>query len=775
MKAQDSITVFSRSVGARSRQGESRLSEREELPSLLRKTLVEQYGFDPVLSPPQEEALMKGVAEKGGVDYLVSAPTNSGKTLIAIFRIFTAALNGGQRSVFVVPLKALAEEKLIEFSEIATRIKTEGGPEIKISITTGDYRLTEDFLGSPPPESGEIVICTPERLEVMLRNPENQDWARAVGTYVLDEFHLLGDRTRGKAMELLVTRILAFCPWSCILSLSATIGGIDQISTWLTHSGRSLELIQSDYRFPRLDQAVIQVVDTEEFILESAGEVAGDPSRSLLVFVGTKDGTRSLAEKIRVRVGESIRVGFFHAGIPALDRKAKALELRQGSCRIMVTTTSLKMGVNFPVTDVIIRDQWLRGRTGTSRLSYGDILQMMGRAGRGELPGRATLLCRTEEESQHYSDLFEKDEVEGLKPQLVKEKPSWRQTREVRGEVDPLNGVVLTEVARQKETRLSLIDDFLKHTYSASAGAIATGDLKPNISFLQRSKLIYPVESAENQWGATKLGRTIVYSGLSPESGAMLAGLLRALINLAEKERETTGLSTDYLRKLTNLDFLFLAVASFEARDGWLSIPTENEIEHIQEYLEALPLEEKPLMNRWRSENSVKHPTRRLLTSLKIPFEAEVPKSAELEFNRVMRTALLLHQHSKGENLGSLAERFTRGRSKIHEGNLESGLKYTTMWVLSCLSQICDPRKCYKLEKLKLRIIDLLNDLAFGSTIGKLLNISGVGRRTVETLLRSGIDSMELLERQTVDSLKNIPLGKKQLKAIVGEVVRRGR
>lgn len=773
----ESTVSFCRVTGSKERLGSSLLSSREELPNSLREGLIEQYDFDPLLSPPQQEALGQGVAEKNGKDFLVCSPTNSGKTLIAIFRIFSAALSGGLRSVYVVPLKALAEEKFAEFSALAESIRSKDGREIKISITTGDYQLTRDFLGSPPPEAGEIVICTPERIEVMLRNPDNLEWARAVGTYVLDEFHLLGDRRRGRTMELLISRILASCPWSSLLALSATIGGIERIQKWMTHTGRSLEVIESNYRFPPLEQKIVKVADKDAFIESRARVILEDSERSLLVFVATKAGTRKLAEYLGEKLEMREAVDFFNAGVSLSERKTKADRFRRGQHRILVTTTSLKMGVNFPVTDVIVRDQVLRGKSGSIRLSYGDLLQMMGRAGRGEIAGQAVVLCNKEEEADRLAGLFSAGEVEDLEPQLVPRKPDWKRPGKnaENGEIDPMNGLVLTEVALQKQTDLVSIESFLRHTYSAHEGTVRIGDISRNLGFLHRAKLIFPVENAKDLWEATKLGRTVVRCGLSPESGAMLAGLLRALINLSEKERENSGKSGNYLQRLTDLDFLFLAVAAFESRDHWIRVSGDEEVEDIRGYLEGLPMEGKPMLNRWRSAESDEFPTRRLLSTLKVSCELDDPKQAELTFYRIMKTAVLLHRHANGERLDALANEYSTGRSQIYEGDLESGLKFTVTWVLSCLSQICDPKKCYQLKPLKFRILDLLEDLSFGSNLGKLLQVKGVGRRTIEHLILQGVDQLDALKGLDEPALIRMGIQRKQATAILADTRRRSR
>ncbi len=60
-----------------------------------------------------------------------------------------------------------------------------------------------------------------------------------------------------------------------------------------------------------------------------------------------------------------------------------------GQTRCVVATTSLAMGVNLPATHVFVRDLLFQGE---GKLSISQLLQMSGRAGRGDKPGTATLI-----------------------------------------------------------------------------------------------------------------------------------------------------------------------------------------------------------------------------------------------------------------------------------------------------------------------------------------------------------------------------------------------
>src|SRR3954464_13262229 len=70
-------------------------------------SLLMSLGY-PTLYPPQELALSKGVLE--GKNLLITTPTASGKTLIAVMAAIKA-IEKGLKVVYLTPLRALATEK----------------------------------------------------------------------------------------------------------------------------------------------------------------------------------------------------------------------------------------------------------------------------------------------------------------------------------------------------------------------------------------------------------------------------------------------------------------------------------------------------------------------------------------------------------------------------------------------------------------------------------------------------------------------------------------
>lgn len=736
-----------------------------DIPDALKSALHQRYGQEIYLSPPQVSAVEKGVLRDHS-DFLICAPTNSGKTLIAIFRMFAGALETGGRSVYVVPLKALAEEKILEFRDIAAAIVDHGGRNIKVSITTGDYQLTDDFLGSPPPEDGEIVVCTPERLEIMLRNPENFQWARAVSTYVIDEFHLLGEGHRGGTVESLLTRLFVTCQWSSILGLSASVGETERIKKWFTNNGRRLIEVESEYRFPQLQRHIALPENRDEAVLNIAREVLLDENRSLLVFVYRRTDAANLANLLKKELNKPDLVSHFHSGLSSESRKSLVQSYLSRDIKFLITTTSLKMGVNFPVTDVIVRDTYFHG---SGRLLIRDILQMIGRAGRGNLPGRAWVLCDRPDGAAYYEEGFISGKIEGLEPQLIPEQKYRQRSSKVdETKVDPVRSVILSEVAAHKEASPIEVNNFIARTYSASCHSLGRNGFEEHFAFLEEKKLIYRVTENAGRYGITKLGQTTSYSGAAAETGAVLGAFLRALIQLEKRKVESGEDHVKFLSRLTDLDFLFLACAGFEMRDAWLGVPSKKALDQLHEYIEILPPDEKPLVNLWRSEDSKDYPTRRILSTLGILKTEMSKKNPEIIFHQMMRTAILLHRHSRGTTLGKLAEEY-----RVDEGTLENNLKFSAIWILNLLAQICDSRKCYKLDPMRIKVLGLIENLRFGATLGKLLLLEGVGKRTIEKLIEAGYIEIETLVYARKDELKSLGLNDLQVGRIKRFVKRR--
>jgi helicase len=163
---------------------------------------------------------------------IVSAPTNTGKSLVGYGVLLEAVLRG-RRALLLEPYRALAQEKFCELERVLHQLHEILERVIAVTITTGDYRLDEEAMSAPPPEGGEIIVATPERIEAILRNPDYSRWCDSIGAVCADEAHLLSATRRGPALEYVLTTFsLNSAPQGSCCSLRQSAISLKHVSGW---------------------------------------------------------------------------------------------------------------------------------------------------------------------------------------------------------------------------------------------------------------------------------------------------------------------------------------------------------------------------------------------------------------------------------------------------------------------------------------------------------------------------------------------------------------
>jgi superfamily II RNA helicase len=171
-----------------------------------RSRFIDALGFG--LDPFQVEALE---AIDRHVNVLVSAPTGSGKTLIANYAI-GRVLERGERAFYTTPLKALSNQKFHELRDLYG--------ESRVGLLTGDTSHNRE---------ADVIVMTTEVLRNMLLTDSHQ--LAALGLVVLDEVHYLQDPFRGGVWEEV---IILTPPAVRFVALSATIGNAHFVGEWFT-------------------------------------------------------------------------------------------------------------------------------------------------------------------------------------------------------------------------------------------------------------------------------------------------------------------------------------------------------------------------------------------------------------------------------------------------------------------------------------------------------------------------------------------------------------
>jgi superfamily II RNA helicase len=169
-----------------------------------RSDFIEALGFG--LDSFQLEAID---AVDQHVNVLVSAPTGSGKTLIANYAI-GQILERGERAFYTTPLKALSNQKYKELCELYG--------QDRVGLLTGDTSMNR---------SADVIVMTTEVLRNMLLTESDQ--LISLGLVVLDEVHYLQDPFRGGVWE----EVLILTPSAVrFVALSATIGNARFLGDW---------------------------------------------------------------------------------------------------------------------------------------------------------------------------------------------------------------------------------------------------------------------------------------------------------------------------------------------------------------------------------------------------------------------------------------------------------------------------------------------------------------------------------------------------------------
>jgi len=125
------------------------------------------------LYPPQKDAVKAGVLD--GKSILVSVPTASGKTLIAMIAALSHLSKNKSKVIYLTPLRALASEKFEEFK----KLEKINGSKFKVAISTGDFDSKDNEL-----DDADVIILTNETMDAMMTF--RKSWIYEIGLVVLD-------------------------------------------------------------------------------------------------------------------------------------------------------------------------------------------------------------------------------------------------------------------------------------------------------------------------------------------------------------------------------------------------------------------------------------------------------------------------------------------------------------------------------------------------------------------------------------------------------------
>ncbi|SCO94181.1 DEAD/DEAH box helicase, putative, partial [Plasmodium malariae] len=159
---------------------------------------------------------------------LLGAPTGSGKTVIGELCILRNMLtHENEKSVYICPMKAIVNER---YKSWKSKFKVLFNKNV-IELTGEKNENKESITDS------NIIICTPEKLDVISRNWKNKKFVKSINLIIFDEIHLLGQENRGGVIEILVNRFKnmqdELNKKIRLVGLTTVITSVDDLILWL--------------------------------------------------------------------------------------------------------------------------------------------------------------------------------------------------------------------------------------------------------------------------------------------------------------------------------------------------------------------------------------------------------------------------------------------------------------------------------------------------------------------------------------------------------------
>jgi helicase len=407
---------------------------------------------------PVQERAVKEFGLFSEANLIVFSPTSSGKTFVGEMAAVKAA-RSNTKVIYLVPQKALAAEK---YEELHRRYAPAG---IKVVVSSRDRREHDDEIER---FDFHIAVVVFEKLQALLiGKPQLMD---AVGLVVVDELQMITDKDRGPTLELLLTKLRIAASKPRIIGLSAVLGRAQSLADWLgarllVDTRRPVDLRKgvlcrgqfryrehnsgatgveefADFRSEKREELLLATV--EELVRRGEQVLAFVPDRATTVLfarilaqrltpAAAAAAVEELGQLEETHAREALLgvvasgIAFHNSDLSPEEREIVERHFRTGAIRALFSTSTLAVGMNLPVKNVVLdhqRWEYLRryARWSLQDISRSEYENMSGRAGRLSLIedfGRSILVTYSPFEADVWLEHFAGGEFEEIRPTLA--------------------------------------------------------------------------------------------------------------------------------------------------------------------------------------------------------------------------------------------------------------------------------------------------------------------------------------------------------------------
>lgn len=360
---------------------------------LIAEWFRQKYG-----NPTPIQTLCWSKVSDGG-HLLLTAPTGSGKTLAAFLWSLNQLITGqwapgAIRVLYISPLKALNQDIRVNLTGPLQELQTwfpEEGPLTapRIGIRSGDTTQAERRrIQRHPPE---ILITTPESLNILLTAPKSRDLLKGLKQIIIDEVHAIAGNKRGTHLMTAVERLTLLSGEFQRLAISATVEPKEEVARFI--GGRQLERREGIALYRERRVEILTAPEEKRYDLRVCYPGSAAPgenreewwhaltrefqeiaegNRSTLFFANS----RRMVEKVTRFLNEEqdLRLAYAHHGSLSRElRREVERKMKEGELKAIVATNSLELGIDIGTLSEVILLQPPPNLAST--------LQRLGRAG----------------------------------------------------------------------------------------------------------------------------------------------------------------------------------------------------------------------------------------------------------------------------------------------------------------------------------------------------------------------------------------------------------
>jgi len=283
---------------------------------------------------------------------LLIAPTGSGKTEAAVLPIFISLsqskIEKGIKVIYITPLKALNRDIFRRTIEYANNLG------LSAQIRHGDTSQTarKKMVQDPP----DILITTPETFAIMISSPNLINNMKKLEWIVVDELHELLNNERGTHLTVSMERASDISENNVVrVGLSATISNSSLASKFLVGSNRNCNiLIDKSIRTYEMDCKYLsgQLSEGIQQLINYVKKIRSEGS--ILLFTNTRDEAEYIS--LMLKINSKLSVDIHHGSLSKEVREETEKKLRNGEVDLVVSTSSLELGIDVGNLNSVI--QW---------------------------------------------------------------------------------------------------------------------------------------------------------------------------------------------------------------------------------------------------------------------------------------------------------------------------------------------------------------------------------------------------------------------------------